>query len=272
MWNLLIYTFLGFVQGITEPIPVSSSGHLLIFQKLVGGIDKIDFEMLAVITNFGSFLAICLIFRKDIVRLFKSFFGYFISKDKKLYNDYKYCWYIILATIPAGVIGLVVTKLELLDFLEKNVKFVGITLLITALFLFIIKDFKGIKEDKDITFKDAMIIGLFQVIALIPGISRSGATIVGGMFRKLKRKTAFNFSFILYIPISVATTLLGLKDLIGADISTTTMLLYFVSMVFAFIFTYIGTIWFRKLVNEGKLIYFTIYCLIVGTLVLIFLR
>ena len=142
---------------------------------------------------------------------------------------------------------------------------------IIDIFLYIIKDFKGIKEDKDITLKDALIIGLFQVIAFVPGISRSGATIVGGMFRKLKRKTAFNFSFILYIPISLATTLLGIKDLFEADLEFNTILLYLTSMVFAFIFTYIGTKWFRKIVNEGKLIYFTIYCLVVGLLVIIFL-
>jgi len=270
MIDLLKYVFLGFIQGITEPIPVSSSGHLLIFQKLISGIDKIDFELLATITNFGSFLAILLIFRKDIIRLIKSFFGYLSSKDNKYYNDYKYCWYVVLATIPAGIIGIIVTKLDLFDFLEKNVKFVGATLLITAIFLYIIKDFKGIKNDKDITLKDAIIIGLFQVIALLPGISRSGSTIVGGMFRKLKRSTAFNFSFILYIPISIATTLLGLKDLFSADLDINTMMLYFVSMIFAFIFTYIGTKWFRKIVNEGKLIYFTIYCFVVGLLVLIF--
>ena len=81
MIELLKFLFLGFVQGIAEPIPVSSSGHLLIFQKLVHGIDNIDFELLATITNFGSFLAICLIFRKDIVRLFKGFFGYLSKKD-----------------------------------------------------------------------------------------------------------------------------------------------------------------------------------------------
>lgn len=270
--ELIKYIFLGFIQGITEPIPVSSSGHLLIFQKMIAGFDNIDFELLATITNFGSLLAIIIIFRKDIFRLFKSFFGYLSSRDKKLYNDYKYCWYIVLATIPAGIVGLLVTKFDLFDVLEKNIKFVGATLLITALFLFIIKDFKGIKEDKDITLKDAIIIGLFQVVALVPGISRSGATIVGGMFRKLKRNTSFNFSFLLYIPISIATSILGIKDLMEAKIDSNTVILYLCSMVVAFIFTYIGTKWFRKIVNEGKLIYFTIYCLIVGFLVLLFLK
>ena len=207
-----------------------------------------------------------------LIRLFKSFFGYLGSKDKKLYSDYKYCWYIVLATIPAGIMGIIVTKFNLFDVLEKNIKFVGVTLLITAIFLYIIKDFKGIKEDKDITLKDALIIGFFQVIALLPGISRSGATIVGGMFRKLKRKTSFNFSFLLYIPISIATSILGIKDLMEAKIDSNTIILYLVSMMVAFIFTYIGTKWFRKIVNEGKLIYFTIYCLIVGFLVILFLK
>lgn len=269
--DLIRFIFLGFIQGITEPIPVSSSGHLLIFQKLVGSIDNIDYELLSTITNFGSFLAIVLIFRHDIKRLFKSFFCYLSTHDKKLYNDYKYCWYIVLSSIPAGIVGIVVTKLELFDVLEKNVKFVGATLLITALFLYIIKDFKGIKNDKDITFKDTIVIGLFQVVALLPGISRSGSTIVGGMFRKLKRSTAFNFSFLLYIPISIATTVLGLKDLFDAKLDSLNIIFYLVSMFVAFIFTYIGTKWFRKIVNEGKLIYFTIYCLVVGLLVIIFL-
>ena len=167
--------------------------------------------------------------------------------------------------------GIIVTKLGFLDFLEENVKFVGATLLVTALFLFLIKDFKGKKDSKDITFKDALAIGLFQVVALIPGISRSGSTIVGGMFRGLKRETAFNFSFILYIPISIATTILGFKDLFEASLNTYEYLFYFASMIMAFIFTYIATKWFKNIVKEGKLIYFVYYCIVVGLLVLILL-
>ena len=271
MLDLLRFIFLGIIQGITEPIPVSSSGHLLVFQKLVGGIENIDFGILATITNLGSFLAICLIFKNRIIELIKSFFGYLKTKDKKDYNNYNYCWYVVIATIPAGIMGLIVTKLGIFDFLEENVKFVGVTLLVTALFLFLIRNFKGTKDSNKITFKDAIVVGLFQVVALIPGISRSGSTIVAGMFRKFKRDTAFDFSFILYIPISIATTMLGIKDLIDANLSVNMICLYLTSMIFAFIFTYIGTKWFRNLVTKGKLIYFVYYCLIVGTLILIFL-
>lgn len=271
MLKLIKYIFLGIIQGITEPIPVSSSGHLLIFQNLLRGIKEIDFNILAILTNFGSFIAIVIIYKKEIITLINSFFKYLKTKEVKYYSNYKYCWWIILGTIPAGIMGIVVTKLEIFDFLEKNVKFVGVTLLITALFLFLIKDFKGKKDSKDITFKDALVIGLFQIFALIPGISRSGSTIVGGMFRNLKRETAFDFSFMLYIPITVATMIIGIKDLIESSLTSIELLFYMISVVMAFIFTYIATKWFRNLVKEGKLIYFVYYCLVVGTLVILFL-
>ena len=278
MKELIEYILLGIMQGITEPIPVSSSGHVLILQtilsKINSGID-IDFGTLATITNFGSLIAIIIIFWSDIVNLIKSFFSFIFNKEsrkeKEVGLDFKYCLKIIIATIPAGVAGLIATKLGLLDALEENVKFVGIMLLLTAVFLFLIKDFKGKKNRNDISFKDSIIIGLCQMISIIPGLSRSGATIVGGMFRNLKRDVAFNFSFILYIPISIATSILGIKDLLELSISSSTYILYIIAAILAGIFTYIFTKWFAKIVKEGKLIYFSIYCLVLGLVVILFL-
>ncbi len=270
--DILKFIILGLIQGITEPIPVSSSGHLLIFQKLISGSNlDVDFGLLATLTNFGSLIAIAILFRKDIINLFKSFFGYLKTKKQEYYDNYKYCWLIVIGTIPAGIMGIIVTKLGLFDALEKNVKFVGITLLITALFLFLIRKLKGKKSPNQITYKDALVVGLFQTVALLPGISRSGATIVGGMTRKFKRETAFNFSFILYIPISLATTVLGISDLVNSNLSVNMWICYLTATAIAGIFTYFATIWFRNIVKNGKLIYFVIYCLIVGSLVLIFL-
>lgn len=278
MKELIEYILLGIMQGITEPIPVSSSGHVLILQtilsKINSGID-IDFGTLATITNLGSLIAIIIIFWSDIVNLIKSFFSFVFNKesrkDKEVGLDFKYCLKIIIATIPAGVAGLIATKLGLLDTLEENVKFVGIMLLLTAVFLFLIKDFKGKKNRDDISLKDSIIIGLCQMISIIPGLSRSGATIVGGMFRNLKRDVAFNFSFILYIPISIATSILGIKDLLELSISSSTYILYIIAAILAGIFTYIFTKWFAKIVKEGKLIYFSIYCLVLGLVVILFL-
>lgn len=271
MIDLIRFLILGFIQGITEPIPVSSSGHLLIFQQLIDNIDSIDFGLLATITNAGSLIAIMILFKDDIWDLIRDFFGYIKTKDKKYYPNFKYSLCIIIGTIPAGIMGLIVTALGIFDFLEENVKFVGITLLITALCLFLIRNIKGKKEKKDITFMDALVVGLFQVIALVPGISRSGATIVGGMTRDFTRKAAFKFSFILYIPISIATMILGIKDLIESSLSMNLWICYIASAIVAGIFTYIGTKWFKKLVEKGNLIYFVWYCLIVGTIVILFL-
>lgn len=276
MVKLIEYLLLGILQGITEPIPVSSSGHLLILQTIIEkfhqGLD-INFEVLATITNFGSLIAIIIIFWKDIVSLIGSFFKYIFKKDrsKKVSNDFSYCLKIIIATIPAGVMGLVATKLGLLAKLEENVKFIGLMLLLTALFLFLIRNFKGKKDRDKITFMDSIVVGLCQMISIIPGISRSGATIVGGMFRNIKRESAFNFSFILYIPISIATSILGVKDLFDMTISTGDMILYIIAALMALIFTYIFTKWFSKIVKEGKLIYFSIYCVILGFIVILFL-
>lgn len=270
--ELMKFIFLGLIQGLTEPIPVSSSGHLLIFQKLLSAKNfNIDFSLLATLTNLGSLIAIIIIYKKDIKELFKSFFGYLSTKKEKYYNNYKYCWLIVVGTIPAGIMGIVVTKLDLFTKLENNIKFVGLTLLITACFLFLIRNIKGKKDKDNLTIKDAIVVGLFQVLALIPGISRSGATIVGGMTQKFKRETAFDFSFILYIPISIATSILGISDLFNSNLNVITWVYYITATVIAGIFTYLATKWFRNIVKNGKLIYFVIYCLIVGSLVIIFL-
>lgn len=278
MVKIITYIILGIVQGFTEPIPVSSSGHVLIFQTIIEKINgnlNVDFGLLAILTNFGSLIAIMFYYRKIIFDLIKSFFTFIFNKEKRkdeeIKNNYKYCFLIVIATIPAAIMGIVVTKLGLLDALEEDVRFVGLTLVITSLFLFMIKDFNGIKTKEKITFKDAIIVGLAQMIALVPGISRSGATIVGSMFRGLKRDVAFDFSFILYIPISIGTTILGIKDLLEMSITSMEWLYYLLAALFAGILTFLTTKWFSNIVKKGKLIYFSIYCLIVGLCVIIFL-
>ncbi len=269
---LISFIILGIVQGFMEAIPVSSSGHLLIAEHLIDlNLTSVQLETLAVITNLGSLIAVIILFRKDIISLIHDFFAYFKTGDKKYQANTKYCLWLIVATIPAGITGLIVTKLGLFDFLEKNVKFIGLMLLVTSLFLFIIKDFKGYKNKEKITFLDALIIGLFQMVALIPGISRSGSTIVGSMFRNLDRETSFDFSFLLFIPISIATSLLGIKDLISLKLSTTMLMYYGLAMIIACVVTYFSMKLFKKIMINGKLIYFVIYCLIVGISVVLFL-
>lgn len=265
---IFIYLLLGIIQGFTEPIPVSSSGHLVIFKNIFNtpALTDLNFE---IFSNFGSFIAICIIFRKDITKLLKDFFMYLKTKKNKYKAGFKYCLLIIIGTIPAGLVGLLAN-----DIIEKylsNVKYIGVALLITALFLFLIRKLTGYKEDKDITYLDAIKIGLFQTVALLPGISRSGATLVGGMFSGLKRETAFNFSFMLYIPITLATMILGIKDIAETGIEANLLINYIIGAIFACIVTLFTTKWFKGIMLNGKLIYFVYYCLIVGTLVILFL-
>jgi len=264
------YIILGIVQGITEPLPVSSSGHIYLFKNLFNTeiFNTFNFE---IISNFGSFLAILFIFRKDIIKLIKDFFTYIFSKEKRnsSKNGFMYVIKMIISTIPVGISGILFN-----DYLESNytsLKMLAFAFMFTALMLYIVRNIKGEKNSYNITFKDAIIIGLFQAITIIPGISRSGDTIGGGMTRNFTRETAFKFSFILYIPISVATMILGVKDLIESSLSLELWIGYIASAITAGVFTYVATKWFKKIVEKGNLIYFVWYCLIVGTLVILFL-
>lgn len=268
MIEFIKYIFLALIQGFTEPIPISSSGHLVIFKNIMNSAALNDLN-LEIVLNFGSLIAIIIFFWKDIEKLIIDFFLYLKTKEKKYFKNFKYCILVIIGTIPAGILGLLLK--DTIEGLSSNVKIIGVALLITSVCLFLIKDIKGIKEDDDITYKDALIIGLFQAVALFPGISRSGATIVGGMSRNLNRETAFKFSFILYIPISLATMILGVKDLVEANISISLALTYFICMIISGIVTYFATKWFNGIIKHGKLMYFVIYCFVVGALVIFFL-
>lgn len=273
----IYYILLGIVQGVVEALPVSSSGHLLVFNDLLTnylGFKSValsNTELLAIITNFGSLIAVVILYWDKIISILKDFFGYFKTKSKKQEVNYKYGWYVILATIPAGIIGFIISELNVFDAISNNIKIIGITLIITGIFLFLIRKANGKKTEKDMTLKDAMSVGLFQVLGLLPGISRSGSTIVGGLYEGLDRQTAFDFSFMLYIPISCATTLLGLKDLFGSNLTSNEIMFFMMSAVVAGVFTYFSVKWFREVIKKGKLIYFSIYCFIVGLLIILFL-
>ncbi len=265
--KIIMYMILGIIQGFTEPIPVSSSGHLVIFKSIlnVESLNDLNFE---IFVNFGSFIAIAYFYRKEIINIIKDFFMYIKTKDKKYSINYKYAWMIVISTIPAGIIGLL-----LKDVIESvsSTKIVGISLLITSFMLFLVKDIKGKKKKEDMSFKDAIIIGIFQVIALFPGISRSGSTLVGGMSRNLERETAFKYSFMLYLPISIATMILGVKDVLDNRISSDFILPYILGTITACIVTYFSIQWFKNVMEKGKLKYFVYYCLIAGIITILFI-
>ena len=268
LFTILQYIFLGAIQGFTEPIPISSSGHLLIIKKLFNFdmLNDINFE---IVVNFGSFIAILILYRNEIFKIITDFFKYLKTKNNEYEVNFKYALLIVIGTIPAGLFGLIFK--DKIDELSNNVKLIGLALIITSIALFIIRKNKGSKEKKQISFIDAIIIGLFQVIALFPGISRSGATVVGGMSRNLKRKEALEYSFMLYLPISLATMILGVKGLLKIDNVSSLLIPYILGMIVSCIVTYFSAKWFINIMKKGKLAYFSIYCFIVGILVLLFL-
>ncbi len=252
---------LGIIQGITEPLPISSSGHLEIIQELFGiSSEDLTYE---VFLNFGSLLAICFIYRKLLAKIFGNTFKYVKTKEQKYQSDFKYFYLVFFATIPAVIVGFLFE-----DFIEEfftSGLTTGIMLIVTAVFIFLIKNFNGTKDIDDMNVKDALIIGGAQSVALIPGISRSGSTIVGSMFRNLRRDVAFDFSFLMYIPISLGIFVTKLKDLDVAQNGVK----YLVGTLFAMVTTYFATKWFRNIVVNGKMIIFSYYCLVVGIFAII---
>lgn len=267
--NIIVYAILGAIQGISEPIPISSSGHLVIFKSIFEHLGwtfpstDITFEVLV---NTGSLLAIMFYYRHDIARLFVSFFSYIFKAEtrRKTLPDFRYCMLLIVATIPAAIGGVLFN-----DYIEtafSNVKLVGCTLLITATFLMLIHKFgyKGTRTKKNLNLWDALRMGCFQLVALLPGISRSGSTITGGMLGGLDQKSARDFSFFMFMPVSVGAIILKIKDFIASPTLATLWLPYFIAFIISGITTYLALHILFAFLNKRKMNYFSIYCCIMG--------
>ena len=269
--NLLIYIILGIIQGFTEPLPVSSSGHIFLFKNIFNTnmFNDLNFEIVA---NFGSFLAILFIFRKDIIDLVTSFFKYiFNKKQRSKYKDkFMYCICLIISTIPIGIVGVLFK--DIIENKLQNIKFLGFAFLITALMLFLIRNKNGKKEDKDITIKNAIIIGLIQMITVMPGISRSGTVLVACLLCGLSRSSALKYTFILYFPISLATMLLGVADIVEAGNLNQLLVPYLSGLIAAGIVTYFTYRWLSTMVKKGKLWKFSIYCVCLAIFIFIYFR
>ncbi|MCU6712358.1 undecaprenyl-diphosphate phosphatase [Paenibacillus sp. J5C_2022] len=263
----LKYVFLGIVQGFTEPIPISSSGHLIIVQRLLGMEQKgLSFEMFA---NTASFLAIVFIYRKLISRLFLNGLSYIRTRKPEHRSDFMFIVYVVVGTIPAVVIGLLFE--DWIAEVLTNVRTVAISLLVTGGALWLIRNMKGIKREGDLSVKDAFLVGLAQAVAIIPGISRSGATVIASLAVGMKQETALRFSFMLYIPISLGGLVLGFSDLSSDPAISSLIMPYVLAFVATMIMTYISMKWLMDIMEKGNLKYFAYYCFVAGVLLLIFL-
>lgn len=263
----LKYLILGIIQGFTEPIPVSSSGHLIIAQQLLG-VDQrgLAFEIL---TNTASLIAIGYIFRQDINRLIVNTIKYMRTRDKAYKSDFLFAMYVVIGTVPAVIIGLLFK--DQIESYFSSVRTVAISLLITGVALWLIRNLQGRKRDGDLTVKDALIVGLAQAVALIPGISRSGSTVITSIAVGMKQETALRFSFMLYIPISLGGLVLGVSDIANDPNRASLMIPYLIAFIATLIVTYYSMRWFMNIMARGNLKYFSYYCFVAGILLLIFL-
>lgn len=238
--------FLAIVQGLTEFLPISSSGHLVIFQKLFNLVEPpVLFDILV---HIGTLIAILVYFRKALVKI-----------------SQKTVWLIIIGTVPAAITGLFLQNYITQIF--NSLKLVGVTLLVTGGLLLLSKQFKQLsRRFSHLKWLDALFIGTFQALAILPGISRSGATIVSGLWRKLDRETAFQFSFYLAVPAILGALILQTPDLIyfSCDYLEQGIL----GMVIAGAVGYGALKILEKVLLNAKFWLFGVYCLVLGIIVL----
>jgi len=260
---------LSIVQGLTEFLPVSSSGHLNIVSRLCWGADA-GASFTAVI-QLGTELAVLVFFAKDIVRIIKAWFIGLFHKDRRDNLDYKMGWYVIVGTIPIGLIGFLAK-----DAIRDNLRSLWVTASVLVVFSFVFmaaEKWGSRKRDFDqLTMKDSIIMGCAQCLALIPGVSRSGGTISAGLFIGLKRSVSTRYSFLLAIPAVLASGIFSLPDAFNpthGQAATSSQL--GVGVVIAFILGYISIAWLLKFVEKHSLNWFAGYRVIVGVIVLILL-
>lgn len=271
----LSVVILGLVQGITEFLPVSSSGHLILAQRLLG----VSFPgvTLEIVVHFGSLLAIVLVFWSEIVHLVGTFFrgvgillrGRGPSFSGEQLIAWRFAWLIIFGCIPTSLMGIFLDPIFERLFASLNV--VGIMLVLTGTILWAIEHKRGIggKDIKQMTPLDALFIGFAQGCAIMPGLSRSGTTIAGALYRGLNRDTAMRYSFLLALPTIAGASLFKFKDIVtavaGAGLTLTD---YGLGMVVAAVTGVAAIKLLFRVLREGRLHFFGYYCWAVGFFVL----
>jgi undecaprenyl-diphosphatase len=248
---------LGIVQGLTEFLPVSSSGHLELAKAFFGD-QKIPQESLTftVVLHFATALSTMVVFRKEILQIIGGLFRF------KKNEEFEFSVKIIVSMIPAVLIGLLFEE-QLEEFFNGNVLLVGFMLLITGLLLLLADKAKN--TNKPVSYLSALIIGLSQAIAMLPGISRSGATISTSVLLGVDRTRAARFSFLMVVPLIFGKVA---KDVLDGVIGfrDENFMVMSIGFLAAFISGLLACNWMISLVQKSKLYYFSIYCFVIGTL------
>ncbi|WP_373058444.1 undecaprenyl-diphosphate phosphatase [Zunongwangia sp. H14] len=252
---------LGIIQGLTEFLPVSSSGHLELGKAILGNHSVPEESLLfTVILHFATALSTLVIFRKDVADIFKGLFQF------KWNEETQFSLKIIISMIPAALVGLLFEE-ELETLFGGNIMFVGFMLIITALLLWLADKAKN--TGKSVSYSNSFVIGISQAIAVLPGISRSGATISTSVLLGNDKSKAARFSFLMVVPLILGKIA---KDLLDGNISHTGIpaSILIIGFVAAFLAGLAACTWMIALVRKSKLSYFAIYCFIVGIIAITF--
>ncbi|GAB7258090.1 undecaprenyl-diphosphate phosphatase [uncultured Polaribacter sp.] len=253
--DILEAIILGIIQGLTEFLPVSSSGHLELAKAILGDTSVPEESLtFTVVLHFATALSTIVIFRKEILEIFKGLLQF------KWNEEFKFSLKIIISMIPAVAIGLLFEE-QLESFFGGKILLVGCMLLLTALLLLLADKAKN--TEKKVSFFNAVIIGVSQAIAMLPGISRSGATISTSVLLGIDRTRAAKFSFLMVVPLIFGK--IG-KDVLSGDLNfqSSEMMPIIAGFIAAFLAGLLACKWMISLVKKSKLSYFSIYCAIVG--------
>lgn len=271
MLDYLNALIVGIIQGLTEFLPVSSSGHLVLSQRLLGvEMPGLTFE---IFLHFGTLISVFWVFRHRLLEIIRSFFA-LLKKEEwsrfKTSNDRWFGLLLIIGSVPTAIIAFIIQ-----DHVEQafnSTFFVGVALLFTGVLLWIADTLPGGKKDIGKTsIFDALLIGTFQGLAVFPGVSRSGSTISGALFRGLDKRTAAEYSFLLSVPAILGATLLEVVSLVKDNQIGGDWLFYLIGVVAAAGAGIFAIRFFINLLVKNKLRYFSIYCWLVGVTVIIFL-
>jgi len=260
--DLIQTLVLAIIQGITEWLPISSTGHLNIARNCMGlSTMEPSYIFFDFMLHIGTLCVVLTAFRHDIAKILKAV----IRRDFQT-DEEKMALFIIVGSIPTAIIGFVFGFLlhERFESLYLNLLTVGVALPMNGFFLYVSQLRKG---DKKLSYMDSLLVGIAQGVAIIPGISRSGATISTGLLRKVKKETAFKYSFLLSIPAVMGATIAESRNLVVSNVDMAAMFLgVTTSMVVGYIFLKL----LQKIVMKEKFHLFAYYCWITGLIIIIY--
>lgn len=264
------------VEGLTEFLPVSSTGHMIITQNLLGVPQGDPFvHAFTFIIQFGAILSVVCLYWKRFFQFDHTPAPEGSTAWQRLKHKYYFYWLLFVGVLPAVIVGLVAKKSGLLDWLLDSVEVVAVMLVVGGIFmLYCDKLFNKGSDENRVNEPRAFKIGLFQCISVIPGVSRSMATIVGGMTQGLTRKRAAEFSFFLAVPTMAGATLLDLLDLLKGDTSWATthnITMLILGCVVAFIVALLAMKWFVNFLTKYGFKAFGYYRIVVGTIIIVLL-